>query len=308
MPRILVTGANGFVGRSLLPELTRHGHEVRPAVRRASGLEAELVVGDIGPRTDWAGALRGVDCVVHLAGRAHVLRDEAADPLAVYREVNTEGTRSLARAAHEAGVRRFVFVSSIKVNGEATNERPFTAADPPAPLDAYGMSKLEAEQALRAIAGASGLETCVIRPVLVYGPGAKGNFERLVRLIDSGWPLPFGAIANRRSLVSVFNLADLIVRCISHPAAAGGTFLVSDGEALSTAELIRRIAAALRRPPRLVPVPPAILRIVFAALGRSGEFTRLCGSLAVDIADTCRRLEWQPPVTVEEGLRRSVMP
>lgn len=266
-----------------------------------------MEVGDIGPATDWTTVLNGVDCVVHLAARAHVMDDSAPEPLAAYREVNVAGTRRLAEQAAAAGVRRLVMVSSIKVNGERTAPgAPFLFSDPPAPEDAYGLSKWEAEQALWLVAAETGLEVVVVRPPLVYGPGARGNFQRLLRWVARGLPLPLGAVENRRSLVALDNLVDLLRVCIDHPAATGQTFLVSDGEDLSTPELIRRLAAAMGRKPRLLPVPPALLRLGGWLLGRSGEVARLLGSLQVDIAHTREILGWTPPISVQEGLRRTV--
>jgi nucleoside-diphosphate-sugar epimerase len=305
--RVLVTGADGFVGQTLLPALARAGHAVRAAVRapRVGRLFPGIAVGDIGPATDWSAALEDIEGVIHLAGRAHVMREATADPLAPYRRVNVEGTRRLAMAAAAAGVRRFVFVSSIKVNGERTGDRPFTAADRPCPEDAYGLSKWEAEQVLGESAVAGGMETVVLRPPLVYGPGVKGNFLSLLRLCDRGWPLPLGAVRNARSLVYVGNLADALVGTLGHPAASGRTFLVKDGEDVSVPELVRRIAAALGRPARLLPVPPAILRAGAAMAGRSGAAARLLGSLTVDDRPIREILAWQPPFSMLEGLRET---
>lgn len=302
---VLVTGATGFVGRALVPALAERGHAVRSAVRRAgSGLLGEVAVGEIGPETDWSAALQGVDVVIHLAARVHVMQDTAADPLAAFRRVNTDGTERLARQAAEAGVRRLVLVSSIKVNGERA-ERPFTELDPPRPEDPYGISKAEAEAVLRRVAEEAGLEAVVVRPPLVYGPGVGGNFARLLALVERGLPLPLGAVDNRRSLVGRCNLVDFLVRCAEHPAAAGETFLVSDGEDLSTAELIRRLARALDRPVRLWPVPPALLYAAGRVTGRTAVVERLCGSLQIDSRKGRERLGWAPPATVEEELART---
>lgn len=303
---VLVTGAAGFVGQSLLPTLEGADYQVIGASRHGSS-NSRPAAPDLGPEADWRPLLDGVSAIVHLAGRAHVMRDEAPDPLAEYRRVNVDGTRRLAEQAAAAGVRRLVFVSSIKVSGEDTTGRaPYRADQSPAPEDFYGISKWEAEQALADVAARTGLEVVVVRPPLVYGPGVKGNFRRLVDLVRRGTPLPLGAVDNRRSLVSVFNLCDLLVRCIDHPAAAGQTFLVSDGEDLSTPELIRRLAGAMDRPARLVPVPPGLMRAGARLLGREGIYRRLCGSLQVDIGPTCERLGWTPPVGVNEGLARTV--
>lgn len=254
----------------------------------------------------WGEALQGVEVVIHCAARVHVMDEQAADPLAEFRAVNVEATRHLAQQAAAAGVTRFVFVSSIKVNGEETAAgRPFTADATPRPQDAYGQSKLEAEQALFAIAAQTGLEVVVVRPPLVYGPGVKANFASLMRALQRRLPLPFGAIDNRRSLVARDNLVDLLLCCARHPAAAGQVFLVSDGEDLSTAQLCRGLSQALGVRPRLLPVPPALLRLLGRLTGRSQQVQRLLGSLQVDISATCRRLDWRPPVRVEQALRET---
>ncbi|MCY1297327.1 N-acetyl-alpha-D-glucosaminyl-diphospho-ditrans,octacis-undecaprenol 4-epimerase [compost metagenome] len=244
--------------------------------------------------------------MIHCAARVHVMNDTEADPLAAFRRANVEGTLTLARQARDAGVRRFIFVSSIKVNGESTEPgNPFTADQIPAPVDPYGVSKQEAEQGLRAIAEDSGMEVVIVRPTLVYGPGVKANFLSMMRWLNRGVPLPFGAIHNRRSLVSLYNLVDLIVTCIHHPAAANQTFLVSDGEDVSTTELLRRIGKALGRPARLLPVPSAMLEMGATALGKRALSQRLCGSLQVDINKTRELLGWTPPVSLEEALKRT---
>lgn len=272
MTRVFVTGATGFVGRALSADLLRNGFDMVPADLRRPG---------------WEAGLQGCEAVLHLAGVAH-----ARATAAVYQEVNVAATERLARAAARAGVRRLVFVSSIKVNGEATPpERPFRADDAPAPLDDYGRSKWRAEQALAAVRG---LETVVVRPPLVYGPGVRANFLRLVQLVDTGLPLPFASIRNRRSLIYVGNLAALLRACASHPRAAGRTFLAADGTDLSTPELVRRIAAALGRKARLLPFPPALLP------------SKLAASLVVDAAATREALGWAPPHTVDEGLAQVV--
>lgn len=308
--RVLITGATGFVGGAVLSRCVGEGDiEPRvalrtPAPEMSSRVDA-VTVGDIGPTTDWAAAVRGVDVVVHCAARVHVMHDRAADPLAEFRRVNVEGTLRLARQAHAAGARRIVFLSSIKVNGEATEPgRPYRADDPPAPLDPYGVSKREGEAGLRRLASDTGLEVVVIRPVLVYGPGVGGNFLSMLRWLQRGVPLPLGAIRNRRSLVAIDNLVDLIVVAMRHPAAAQGTFLVSDGEDLSTTELLRRLASAMGRRARLLPVAAPILRAALTAAGKRAVARRLCSSLQVDIAETKRVLGWAPPVGVDDALAR----
>lgn len=306
----LVTGANGFVGSALCARLLNDGTAVRGAVRSLrslhDGVEA-IEIGGLSHETDWTVALRSVDQVVHLAARVHVMNDKSTDPLAEFRRVNVEGTANLAREAAAAGVRRFVFLSSIKVNGEFTHEgRPFTADDAPAPEDPYGASKYEAEQALRQIAANTGMEVVIIRPPLVYGPGVKANFESMMRWLARGVPLPLAALTqNSRSLVVLDNLVDLIRTCLSHPAAANQTFLVSDGEDVSTADLLRRLGAAMGQPARLVYLPLAILKLGALAMNKPGIYQRLCGSLQLDIGKTRRLLGWRPPVSVDEGLRRT---
>lgn len=307
--RILVTGAGGFVGRAVVPHLLAGGHTVRAALRRAEtplppGAEPG-VVGEIGPDTRWRAALTGIEAVVHLAARVHVLRETAPDALAEYRAVNVAGTRRLARAAAAAGVRRFLFMSSVKAIGEG-GDVPYTDATPAAPATPYGRSKLEAERELAEVAVREGLEVVVLRPPLVYGPGVGGNFLRLLDLCRRGVPLPLGAVANRRSLIFVGNLAAAVGHCLVHPAAPGGRFLIQDGAPLSTPDLIRALAGRLGRPARLIPVPPVWLRLGARLLGATGAFERLCGSLAVDDAGLRAALGWHPPFTLDAGLDATV--
>jgi len=310
---ILMTGATGFVGRALMARLLKkEAWRVRCAVRVAEGhLPAGVegtVVGDIGPGTRWERSLPGVDVVIHLAARVHVMRDSAAHPLTEFRRVNRDGTIRLARAAANAGVHRLVFISSVKVNGESTSPgRPFRESDAPAPTDPYGISKSEAEAALFALGAESGMEICVIRPTLVYGRGAGGNFRSLVQWLDWGVPLPLGSVRdNRRSLLGIGNLVDLITTCVHHPAAANQVFLAGDGEDMSTTQLIQRLAIAMGRPARLIPVPPGLLTAAARLLGRRDVAQRLLGSLQVDIAKAGRLLCWKPPISVDEGFRLAV--
>lgn len=300
MSRVLVTGANGFVGQALCPQLENSGWSVRKAVRLSQ--EDCVAVGDIGPNTDWRAALDGMDAVVHLAARAHIMQDKAQDPLAAYRAVNCAGTENLARQAAQAGVKRLVYVSSIKVNGESTTDRPFRANDIPHPQDPYGVSKWEAEQALQRVAAETGLEIVILRPPLIYGPFVKANFLRLMKLSERGLPLPLGMVKNRRSLLYLGNLTDAIRVCLSHPTAPGKTYLLSDGDPLSSAELVRRLGVALERPAMLLPVPPALLRLAGLLTGRRAEVARLLDSLEVDSSAIRQELGWQPPYSTGQGL------
>lgn len=308
---VLVTGASGFVGSATLARLARDGaHRLRAATRRPEATATIggdcIMIGDLSDTADWTAALRGMDVVVHAAARVHVMREAATDALAEYRRANVDGTLQLARQAVRAGVRRFVFLSSIKVNGEATEPgRPFTAADRPAPIDPYGLSKLEAERGLAELAEQTGLELVVVRPVLVYGPGVRANFRSMMRWLSLGVPLPLASVRNARSLVALDNLADLIAVLVEHPAAASEVFLVSDDEDLSTPQLLRRTAAAMGKRARLLPFPPALLELAATVARRPGAARRLTGSLQVDIAATRTRLGWTPPVGVQEALRRT---
>ncbi|MNK76773.1 GDP-6-deoxy-D-mannose reductase [compost metagenome] len=305
---VFLTGATGFVGGATLRCLVARNYTVIAALRNGSQLLQSKVstihVDSIDGATSWKNGLTGVDVVIHAAARVHVMNDTETDPLAAFRRVNVEGTVNLARQAASAGVRRFVFISSIKVNGESTDLGiRYSPEDTPAPADPYGISKMEAEERLRELAVETGMEVVIIRPVLVYGPGVKANFQSMMRWLDKGIPLPFGAIHNSRSLVALDNLVDLIVTCISHPAAANQTFLVSDGEDLSTTQLLRKIALALGRTARLVPIPAGVLRGVATLLGRKALSNRLCGSLQVDISKTRSLLGWTPPVSADDALK-----
>jgi nucleoside-diphosphate-sugar epimerase len=306
--RVLLTGASGFVGRAGQARLLLDNkHSLRSAMRQLPGKTPSklefCVAPALGPDADWNMALQDVDAVIHCAARVHVMQEQAADPLAEFRRTNVEGTLCLAQQAVEAGVRRFVFVSSIKVNGEGTlRGEAFSADDAPAANDPYGISKLEAEEGLLALAIASGLEVVIVRPPLIYGPGVKANFQSMLSWLNKGIPLPFGAIDNRRSLVALDNLVDLLVLCLVHPAAAGERFLVSDGEDLSTSELLRRIGQALGRPTYLLPVPQSWLEGCARLIGREDLSQRICGSLQVNIDKTRERLNWTPPVAVNQAL------
>ncbi len=310
MTRVLVTGASGFVGRALCAALGEAGHEVVASTRGAAepwiaGLEIRPIP-DIGPDTDWSGALAGVDAVAHLAARVHVMKEHHAQPLAAYRRVNAAGTRRLAEAAAANGVGRVVFLSTVKVNGETSGSAPFRESDPPAPRDDYALSKLEGEQALAEVAAHIGLETVVLRPPLIYGPGVKGTFLRLLELCRRAPPLPLGAASNRRSLIFLGNLVNAVTACLTRPEAAGQTYLVRDGEDVSTAELIRRVGAALGRPARLFPMPGVLLRLAGHLTGRSDAVGRLLDSLAVDDGKIRTQLDWTPPFTMAQGLAETV--
>lgn len=308
--RILLTGASGFVGGALQARLLAEGrHILRCALRRLPAVPlagAELCQApDLGPDSDWRAALQDCDAVIHAAARVHQMH-ETGDVLAAHRAANLHGTLALARQAAAAGVRRFVFISTVKVNGEGTRPgQPFRADDEPAPCDPYGIAKHEAELALRELAAATGMQLVIVRPVLVYGPGVRANFRSLLRALQRGIPLPLGRLDNRRSLVALDNLVDLILVCLEHPAAAGQTFLASDGEDLSTTELLRRLGQALGRPARLLPVPPRLLEAAARLLGRRDIARRLCGSLQVDIDKNRRLLGWTPPHSVDSALQRT---
>lgn len=310
---ILLTGATGFVGGAILKRLLDEKvHAVSAVVRKESKLKAQdvptLRIGSFDGETQWTGDLTKFDVVIHSAARVHVMNDAESDPLAAFRNVNVAGTLNLARQAAACGVRRFIFISSIKVNGEGTTPGTFyTGDDAPAPADPYGISKMEAELGLRQLSTEAGMEVVIIRPVLVYGPGVKANFLSMMRWLDKGIPLPFGAIHNNRSLVALDNLVDLVVTCIDHPAAANQTFLVSDGEDLSTTELLTKMAKALKKPARLVPVPSWVLQGGAALLGKKALSQRLCGSLQVDITKTRTLLGWTPPVSVDEALAATAL-
>jgi nucleoside-diphosphate-sugar epimerase len=305
---VLVTGASGFVGSALVDHLLRLGMPARALGRTRPEVDAVFFEGALDDPVVSKSALDGVDCVVHLAGLAHLIHDSTGDPLESYRAVNRDLTIALANQAALAGVRRLVFISSIGVNGAVTTGAPFNEFSVPNPHSNYAQSKYEAEQALQALAKDSGMEVVIIRPPLVYGTNAPGNFGNLMHWIGKGVPLPLGAIRNRRSLVGIDNLVDLIIRCIDHPAAANQVLLAGDGEDLSTTELLRGVANAMGKPARLIPVPAGLLQLGATLLGKNDVAQRLLGSLQVDIGKTCELLDWKPPYSVQEGLRRCFEP
>jgi nucleoside-diphosphate-sugar epimerase len=308
MTRVLVTGATGFVGTALCELLAQAGCIVRAALRSdrpvPSCIAEKVVTGDIAARADLAAALDRVDAVIHAAARTHVLHDSPVNT-ELYMQINARGTQHLAEAAAQAGVRRFVYLSSIKVNGEESN-RGYRPDDGPCPRNAYGMSKWLGERHLQEVAARTGIEAAIVRSPLVYGAGVGANFLRLMHWVDRGWPLPFRSIHNRRSLVSVWNLGDLLVRVLMRPAASGRVWFVSDGDDLSTVDLIQRLGTAMGRPVRLLPVPVGALRAAAAVTGKAAVIERLCGSLFVDITQTQRDLDWTPPLSVAAGLARTV--
>jgi nucleoside-diphosphate-sugar epimerase len=307
--RILITGANGFVGEHLCRYLGSKGYAVRAALRQHLPdwrLCEQVSVGEIGEATEWGDALEGMNTVIHLAARVHVMQESEADPLAAFRRVNLAGSIRLAHQAANAGIKRLIYLSSIKVNGERTHGKAFKADDPPSPEDPYGLSKWEAEQALQQIARQSGLELVILRPVLVYGAGVKGNLERLMAMIRRGLPMPLSGIANHRSLLGIENLLDFTQCCIDHPNASGEVFLVADGEDLSTPELIEKLANAMGCRARLFPVPLALLRLAGRLTGRVPMVARLTEDLQVDLAKNRALLGWAPAMKPEQGLQQMV--
>jgi nucleoside-diphosphate-sugar epimerase len=308
MPKILITGASGFVGKSLTAQLLRQGHSVRAAVRsRATAIEGAeaLVVGDINGDTDWAETLNDVDVIIHLAARVHVVTEHSVNPLTEFRKVNMDGTRRLADFAAKTGVKRLVYVSSIGVNGSEALF-PFNELDGPNPKNDYAVSKWEAEQALHKVAAETILEVVIIRPPLVYGFGAPGNFAQMTKVLAKGIPLPFASVRNQRSLIYIENLVDALILCSTHPNAAGQTYLVSDGQDISTPDLLRKLSNAMRKPVKLLPCSPTFIRLAGRLFGKLEQVDRLLGSLQVDSSKIRRELGWQPPFTLDKGLKATV--
>jgi nucleoside-diphosphate-sugar epimerase len=305
--KILVTGSSGFVGKSITAALLKQGHSVLAAVRfKANSIkDAEVVVGDINGDTSWTAALRDVDVVIHLAARVHVMTEHSANPLAEFRRINVDGTRHLAECATKAGVKRFVYVSSVKVNGEQTT-LPYTELDEPNPQDAYGISKWEAEQALHKISPETGMEVVVVRPPLVYGARVKGNFAQMIKVLAKGIPLPFESVKNLRSFIYVENLVDTLILCATHPKAAGQTYLVSDVQDISTPDLLRKLSSAMGKPAKLLPCSSSLIRLAGRLLRKSDQIDKLVGSLQVDSSKIRRELGWEPPFSLDEGLSATV--
>ncbi|MDO8989262.1 MAG: SDR family oxidoreductase [Sideroxyarcus sp.] len=314
--KFFITGANGFVGRMLCAELLRRGHFVQAGLRSADKFADDVepvVVGNVDGATDWSEALRGVEVVIHLAARVHVMHEDASDPLEAFRKVNVAGTEHLARSAAMAGVKRLVYVSSIKVNGESTptpangegGQDIFTESNAPSPHDSYGVSKWEAEQVLHRVAQETGLEIVIVRPPLVYGAEVKGNFAQMLKVLATRIPLPLNSVRNLRSLVYVGNLVDALIVCATHPAAAGQTYLISDGEDISTSRLLHQLGDGMGQPARLFPLSPVLLKLAGRLLGKADQVERLLGSLQVDSGKIRRELNWTPPYTLQQGLQKT---
>ncbi len=299
-----MTGANGFVGAALVEQLVLQNYQVRAAVRRHLKHEAisYTLVGEVDAETNWAVALENVDVVIHLAARVHVMRDTAKNPLDEFRKVNVEGTRHLAESAAKSGVTRFVYVSSVKANGDEF-DTVYSELDKPNPQDDYGVSKWEAEQALHEISAITGMEIVIIRPPLVYGAGVKGNFSQMMTVLAKGLPLPFASVKNLRSLIYVDNLVDAIIACVKNPAAAGQTYLVSDGEDVSTPDLLRKLSFSMGKPAKLLPFSMVLMRFAGRLLGKSYQINRLLGNLQVDSSKIRRELNWHPPYAMDEALK-----
>ena len=308
--RVLITGASGFVGQKVIARAKSRGMDVTAVLRKMSeppSSAKSILVDEISGSTNWGNSLRGADVVIHLAARVHVMKEDSSDPLQEFRKVNVAGTEHLARCAAASGVKRFVYVSSIKVNGESTDSiSAFSEADAPSPQDPYGVSKWEAELALQRVAQQTGLEVVIVRPPLVYGKGVKGNFAQMLKVLAKGIPLPLAAVHNLRSLIYVENLADALLVCATHPAAAGNTYLVSDGEDVSTPDLLRQLGEAMGHPARLLPCPAVLLTLLARLVGKSAQVERLAGSLRVDSGKIRRELGWQPPYRMQEGLRKTI--
>ena len=309
MSNFLITGANGFIGKVLIKRLSQDGHLVSALVRKKIEVpysNETFLIPSINAKTNWAELLKDRDVVIHLLARVHIMNDKASDPLMEFRKINVDVTIALAKEAARQGIKRFVFLSSVKVNGESTSDHPFSETNLAHPQDAYAISKWEAEEALRQISKETGMEIVIIRSPLVYGPNVKANFLKMMQYVKQGIPLPLGSIQNKRSLIGIDNLVDFITTTISHPKAANQTFLISDDEDISTTNLLRRIGECMEKPARLIPVSPKILSFLFKIIGRQDFGERLLGSLEIDITKAKKLLAWSPPLTLNEGLRATV--
>jgi nucleoside-diphosphate-sugar epimerase len=305
MKQVLITGATGFVGKEMRHQLRIQGIPCVEAVRYKINPD-QFEMGNLNEKTNWTTALSGCDVVVHLAARVHMMQDKVGDPLGAYREVNVDATMALAEQSASLGIRRFIFVSSVKVNGEATTDKAFTAHDVPAPLDPYGQSKMEAEYALQKLGQKTGMEIVIVRPPLVYGPGVRANFLRLMQLVRLGIPLPLGNIHNCRSMVALDNLVNLLMVCIEHPNAAGQILMVSDDEDMSTSALIKVLAQAMNKKIILLPIPSTLIRVGSRLIGKVNAADRLLGSLQVDIRHTKKTLNWTPAISSVVGIQKTV--
>ncbi len=307
MVRVVVTGASGFVGQSIVKALKLADYHVVAVSRNlnVSNADISVYVPDYSSQNEWQRLLSSNDVVIHLAARVHIMQDQAENPLEAFLAVNLHNTVSLAKAAAKVGIKRFVFVSSIKVNGEHTHSQEFSEQDAANPQDAYAVSKWEAEKALREIEKETGMQVVILRPPLIYGPNVKANFASLIKLVDKGVPLPLASINNKRSLIYLGNFVDAIITCVQHPKAAGNTYLVSDGEDISMPQLIRKIAYALNRPSRLFSFPVPIMYLIAKLAGKSSSLQRVTQSLAIDSSKIRQELNWHPPFTIEQGLKET---
>ena len=307
--KILITGSSGFLGSNIINKLELLDYNIISVLRKITSASSSnsMQIGEINGDTDYKDIFVGTDIVIHCAARAHIMNEEVADTLAEYRWVNVDGTLNLAQQAADAGVKRFIYISSIKVNGESTSGSvPFTEKDTATPIDPYGVSKYEAEEGLKKIAAETGMEVVIIRPPLVYGAGVKANFLNLLKLSSTKFPLPFGLVNNKRSMVYVNNLVDFIVKCIDHSAAANQTFLISDNDDLSLSGLLQLIRKSMNKSARLIPVPIFLFKLAGLIFRKQDVVDRLVGDLQVDTSKAISLLDWKPPYTVEQGIQATV--